>query len=306
MAQSHVVFRNNALKTALSGDASVKTVEAPETVFLLFLESTDAVDNSLGFWERTLNTLIKTMQPNPVLMHVELFIPAIQKGDEVHFSTYLSRHAGWGSDFGGARQATNFYLGTNNSRWRAVPIISTKAIERVRAACQDEALCSTAYSLAGYAFSAPPLRAIASMRDNTVGAPAHCAALTARILSRAIKTLKLPQSDAWYGPSTLFLEIAKKGRMTSYDNYIEETRPAVLSLPETDEITSARTALLSGTNDDVKRLTTNVCNMAVAEQSRLLIKERATNKDPKRIVTLEKGLAQMLLRWSCLQNTGEW
>lgn len=301
-----MVFRNNALKTALSSDAAVKAAEVPETVFLLFLESTDTVDASLGFWERTLNTLIKTMQPNPVLMHVELFIPAIQKGDEVHFSTYLGRHAGWGTDFGGAKQAKGFYLGTNGSRWRAVPVISTKAIERVRAACQDEALCSTAYSLLGYAFSAPPLRAVAAVRDNAVGAPAHCAALTSRVLTRAIKTLNLPQSDAWYGPSTLFLELTKKARMTSYDDYINETRPAVLSLPETDEITLARTALLSGTDEEVERLSTNSCNMAVAEQSRLLIKEQATNKDPVRVVSLEKGLAQMLLRWSCLQNSEEW
>lgn len=299
-----VVFRNAALRNAIAGEPSgdesaTDVADCTETVFLLALEGSDTPDPRWGFLEKTINTLVQTFQPSPVLTHVELFLPTQRKGGDVHFSTYYGRHAGWGSDFG---DGAPFYFGYNESKWRAIPVMGTKALERIRTQCAAEAEAETAYSLAGYVFSVPPLRAFASARNNSVGDPAHCAALSARVLTRALPGLNMPYSDAWYGPSTLFIELSKKARMNAYNDHILETTPSTLSLPEQQEISNARETLLSGSNDAVGRLTTTACNMAVAHQSQLVIRERATSSDAARTRVLEKGLARMLLRWSLTQN----
>jgi hypothetical protein len=122
------------------------------------------------------------------------------------------------------------------------------------------------------------------------------------VLSRALPSLNLPYSDAWYGPSTLFIELSKKVRMNAYNEHITETTPSTISIPEQQEITNARETLLSGSNDAVCKLTTAACNMAVTHQAQLVIKERATTFDSARMRVLEKGLARMLLRWSLMQN----
>jgi hypothetical protein len=298
-----LVFRNSALRSEIDGEYQTDSVsdvsDTAELVFLLALEGADAPDPRWGFWERTINTLVQTFQPNPVLTHVELFLPTDRKGGEVHFSTYLGRHAAWGSEFG---NGAAFYMGYNEARWRAIPVMGAKALRRMRQECALEADAASAYSLAGYVFSVPPFRALASVRNNGVGDPAHCAALSARVLSRALPSLNLPCSDAWYGPSTLFIELSKKSRMHMYDEYVVDTTPDYVSLSEQQELKKARETLLSGHDDAVRTLTTGACNMAVKHQAYLVIRERATASDSARMRVLEKGLARMLLRWSLIQN----
>lgn len=296
-----MALRNTAL--GVSGEGKEGTVcesgGAGEVVFLLALEGDDEPNPKWGWLDRTINSLVCALQPSPVLSHVEIFIPTDRKGGEVHFSTYLGRHAAWGSEFGNDK---TFYMGHNESKWRAIPIMGKNAIERVRQECSAEANLETPYSLAGYVFSVPPLRALANTRKNDVGDPAHCAALCSRVLTRAIPTLNLPCSDPWYGPSTLFIELSKKSRMSVYEEHVTETTPAILSLPEQQDIKNALENLLSGTNQAVSMLTTTACNTAVKHQAHLVIKERATASDPGRMRVLEKGLARMLLRWSLFQN----
>jgi hypothetical protein len=296
-SDSGLVFRSTALRSAVNG--SDLKHRPTEIVYLLGLESSATPDPQWGFWQRALNTLVRRFQPHPVLSHVELFLPTSQHGGEVHFSTYYGRHAGWGSDFGTGEP---FYGGWNENKWIAIPIVGAAAIERLRKECALEANVDTPYSLTGYLFSVPPLRALASARDNGVGDPAHCAALSARVLSRALPAISLPYSDAWYGPSTLFLELSKKARMTAYHEHISETTPSTLSLPEETERTVARETLLSGSNDSVAALSTHACNVAVEYQAHLVIKERATGGDTARMRVLEKGLGRMLVRWSLCQN----
>jgi hypothetical protein len=281
-------------------DTSAPSVsDSTDTVFLLALEGSDTPDPRWGFWERTIDLLVQTFQPSPVLTHVELFLPTTRKGGEVHFSTYYGRHAAWGSEFGDGKP---FYFGYNETKWRAIPIMGHKALQGLQGECAAEAEAETPYSLRGYVFSVPPLRALAGTRYNGVGDPAHCAALSARVLTRALPTLNLPYSDAWYGPSTLFIELSKKVRMNAYNEHVTETTPATLSISEQEELSNARETLLSGSNESVRKLTTTACNMAVAHQSHLVIKERATTSDAARMRVLEKGLARMLLRWSLMQN----
>ena len=293
-----LVFRNSALRAAISEEDP--DVVPTELVFLLALEGNENSDPRIGMVERTVNTLVKTFQPNPVFMHTELFIPTEQKGGEVHFSTYLGKHAAWGSEYG---NDAAFYMGHNESHWRALPVMGKDALKMTRRSCTEEADVPTPYSLSGYVFSVRPLRAFAQWRDNTVGSPAHCASLCARVLSRAIPAIQLPCSDAWYGPSTLFIELSKQKRMADYHEHITETTPSVISIPEQNEWQQARETLLSGDNEAVRMLSTNACKEAVTHQAHLVIKERATTTDEARIRVLEKGIARMLIRWSVLQNT---
>ena len=218
--------------------------------------------------------------------------------------TYIGQQAGWGGDFGDGR---SFYWGHNKSRWRAIPVIERDAVKRVREACQAEVDGPgghrTNYSLVGYLFSVPPFRALAWARKNNVGDKAHCAALAARILSRALPSIRLPCSDAWYGPSTLFIELSTKTRMQSYHEHITDITPTTLSLPEQHELDHARETLMCGTDESVKHLTSAACAMACRHQARLAIRERATAFDSTRTRVLEIGIARMLLRWSLVQNS---
>ena len=58
------------------------------------------------------------------------------------------------------------------------------------------------------------------MLPDGVGAPAHCAALTARCLQRALKSESpIRHSPPWYGPSTLLIELSTQ---RSYRNEMSE------------------------------------------------------------------------------------
>ena len=273
--------------------------EDVETVFLLALEG-GSQDPRWGFFERALDTLVKFCQPSPIFTHVEIFIPTQRKGGDVHFATYLGRHADWGSGFGSGKA---FYCDEHNeARWRAIPVMHRGALHRLHKECAREADAQTAYSLTGYLFSIPPLWVFSALRPNSVGSPAHCAALSARVLDRALPSLKLPHSDSSYGPSTLYAELATHNRMREYDEYLTDTKPAVLSVVEKEEIDNARETLLSGTDEEVRRLSTRDCNLGIAAQSDLVIRERAASSVEANMSVLERGLARMLLRWSILQN----
>jgi hypothetical protein len=273
--------------------------EKMEMVYLLALASSPRQDSRLSFFEKLVGSLVRIFQPDPVMAHVELFLPTHERRGEMHFSTYYGKHAGWGSDF---KNSESFYTGENGSRWRAIPVMGRGILSKLRRECASEADVATEYSLVGYVFSVPPLRALSSVRDNSVGAPAHCAALAARVLTRAIPSIDLPCSDAWYGPSTLFIELSKQSRMQLYDEYITDTTPATLSLPEQQELSNAKETLLSGTDAAVRTLTTDACMSAIRRQSHLVISAKAAGDVSPRTSVLEQGLARMLLRWSTLQN----
>lgn len=274
-----------------------------ESVFLMALKGDDAPNQQWSLWDRFIHFAVRTFQPNPVFTHVELFVPpdlhaTNVNGTNVHFSTYNGQRASWGERY---EQDPTFYTGFNFDKWIAIPVRGDGAVSRLRAECEQEVQKETPYSLLGYLFSVPPLRALASIRRNGVGAPAHCAALTARVLSRAIKDLNLPCSDAWYGPSTLFSELGKSERMKKYQGEINDTTPNVTSLPEQHELECAYEALMSGSDEDVRRLTITQCMLAVNYQASKVIDSRAGPQQDHGTVP-EHGLARLLIRWSTVRN----
>lgn len=263
-----------------------------EVVFLLCLEPLkESADVSFG--ERVLNTAIRNCQPSPVLMHVELVVPPTRKKDDMLFSTYIGKRAAWGSSFERQRE---FYSDMNAGRWRALPVLAPRAARDARMAANREV--GTEYSVSSYLLSVPPLRAFAPFFGDGARRPAHCAALSARILS-AVTDLK--KSPAWFAPSTLFLELSKKTRFLTYDAYLSETEHT-LSIPEQEDIDRAYNALIRGTDVECAQLTTAQCNAAIRKQTRIAVQERAKTRDETRMRLAEKALANMLLRFALVSN----
>ena len=215
-----------------------KSAQQQQALYLLVLEG-DAPDANWKWWESALDAVVQTMQPTPAMTHSELLIPPEHEADDMHFAVYLGKNANWGRAFAGGAK---FYLDPNGNAksWRAIPIMGQDAVERVRRECDKhrETPYGSAYRLFNYPFSVPPLRSFAWMLDDAPGAPAHCASLVARCLRRSMPELNLTNASAWYGPSTLFLELTRKARMASYSRILEEEE-TVQSIAETEDAARA-------------------------------------------------------------------
>lgn len=263
-----------------------------ETFFLIGLEGDDP-DPSFSFGQRVIDKLVKSFQPSPVLTHVELLLPPSSSRDESHFSTYLGRNAAFGSKFANSK---TFYLGGGNvNSWRAIPVQGARALKNARDVCSREV--DTPYSLSRYVFSVPPGRALAGILPDHTGSPAHCAALSARIIRDAVQEYGLAHHAPWYAPSTLFLECSKPSRMELYNDYLTETRPTILSLSEEEEAIGTIEVLLRGSDEAVTSLKHSGCQAAINRLSSQVIEQRAAGNDPIRERILEKQLARALLRW---------
>jgi hypothetical protein len=222
---------------------------------LMFLEG-DAAGEGFSLGEIALDSLVQHMQPSPSITHVEMMIPTSDEGGEdMHFSTYLgSTGAGWANGYG---DGLNFYLNPkgNGASWRAVPVFARDASRRVREEC--ELHVATPYPsmarLLNYPFSVPPLRAFAGYLDNRRGVAAHCAALSARIMQSCMPELNVPNPAPWYGPSTLYLEMSRQGRMMAYAARAR-AEATVESIVDTEEAEMALETLLRGSDDDVRGL----------------------------------------------------
>tara|TARA_Y100000389_G_scaffold201673_2_gene244985 strand:+ start:85 stop:1014 length:930 start_codon:yes stop_codon:yes gene_type:complete len=229
---------------------------APHDWFVLLFLEADKPGTDFSFPERALDTLVQHMQPAPAITHVELMIPSSdESGDDLHFSTYLGASgAAWANGYG---DGPNFYLNPkgNGASWRAVPVFARDAARRLRAECHKHV--DTPYPamarLLNYPFSVPPFRAFASYLDNRRGVPAHCAALSARIMQSCMPELNVPNAAPWYGPSTLYLELSRQGRMVAYAARAR-AEATVQSIIDTEESARALETLLRGSDHDVREL----------------------------------------------------
>lgn len=279
-----------------TGGRSAEEHERSQWVVLLFLEADRAgTDFSVG--ERALDTLVQVMQPSPSITHVEMFVPATdESAADQHFSTYLgATGATWTTGYG---DGLHFYLDPkgNGGSWRAVPVLATDAAARVRSECNLHV--DTPYPsfsrLLNYPFSVPPLRAFAGYLDNRCGAAAHCAALSARILQTCMPEMNVPNSSPWYGPSTLYLELARQGRMVAYAAKAR-AEATVESIVDTEDAVASLDVLLRGNDDEVRALSERsaaaganlACQHCVAA---------GVDGDPALIRTRQKEFARAVLR----------
>lgn len=269
-------------------------------VFLMALEG-DNPDPEWPLWQVILDSAIQAAQPHPSMTHVELFLPPI-KSDEpyVQFATYLGMKAGWANRF---RDGGQFYL-KNLSSWRAVPILANSASQRCREECalHNKTPYAPAKVLWKYPFSIPPFRALAPLLSDAPQTTAHCATISSRVVRRALpEAVPLSQPSPWYGPTTLFIELSRKGRMKKYQSTLEE-RDTVLSSVELEEEEQAiRTLVFEPQGDNVKNMTTAQCRLAINKLARRAI-DASVVGDPSMERLTQNQLAKALIRWSYLQH----
>jgi len=270
------------------------SAKSNEVVYLLALEG-DEPDPTWRWWERALDGVVQTMQPAPAMTHVELIVPPAASNNDVNFATYLGKSANWGFGFG---DSVDFYLNPdkNGPSWRAVPVMAHGAIARLRDECDGHVGTpyGNVYRLFNYPFSVPPLRSLAWTLDDALLANAHCATLTARCLRRALPELQLSQSSAWYGPSTLFLELTRRARMLSYRDRLAEMA-TVKALPEQEEASASAETLLRGSDDTVRSLSGTAAQAGIDLLCKRCV-DASTDVDTTMERLAQKQLARALLR----------
>ena len=281
-------------RAAINTDGmSDRRPDLDNVVYLLFLEPGAPPAEGTTALETILNSVVETMQPAPSMLHVELCLPPTAERADMNFGTYIGERANWGRAFGNPR---SFYLGNTPSSWRAVPLVAPEAAREVREECGRHVL--TAYSLGRYVCAVPPLRAIAGLLPDRVGAPAHCATLAARVLRRALPSVCLAHSDAWYGPASLFLDVSSETRRAKAHARLHAGAQLVRADGEEAEEVGAIAALLQGDDDDVRALTDTACTMALHHLTMRSL-EAGLDDVARRIV--QKQLACALLRVSVVR-----
>lgn len=273
-----------------------------QVAYLLLLEG-DEPNEKWKWWETALDAAVQSAQPAPAMTHTEILLPPENATDEMHFALYLGKQAHFGSTFGGGLK---FYLDPqgNAKSWRAVPIVGQDAVRRLRAECAKHVGTSygSVYRLFNYPFSVPPGRSMAWMLDDTVGSPAHCASLTARCLRRALPELGIPKPSAWYGPSTLYLELTRSSRMVSYKQYLADAK-TVQATVETERASTSAEMLLRGSDDSVMKLSQEDCQSGI-DLLTVKVVEAAVDGDATIERVQQKNLARAMLRWSQVNRGG--
>lgn len=249
--------------TAVSSEepsASPSQSEALPPMVVLMVMKADATSKNATWGEAIIDRTVQFGQPYPAATHVELWV-GDQSGDKLednHFSTYLGATDGasWTSGMSDSKQ---FYSSTS---WSAVPIFAAGAERRVRAECNLH--CGTPYPPAAllwqYPWSIWPLRAFSGFVDDRISTPAHCAALSARILRAALPEIALPQPSHWYGPSSLYLELSSPDRM---ERALAVQRPVVRSQAEEEHDEELADALTLHSDDDVAAMSAMDARQAV-------------------------------------------
>ena len=302
---ARVIAENDLRPTAQFTPRSDATPSSSslQVAYVLSLEG-DEPNTKWSWYETMLDAVVQSAQPAPAMTHTEILLPP-ESGDdhEMHFALYLGKQAHWGSTFGGG---TKFYLDPqgNGKSWRAVPIVGQDAVRRLRAECSKHS--GTPYGpmhrLFNYPFSVPPGRSMAWMLDDSVGSPAHCASLTARCLRRALPEMGLSHPSAWYGPSTLYLELARESRMTSYKQYMTEDA-TVKATVELETAAKSADTLLRGSDDAVVALGHEECQCGIDLLTSKTI-DAIVDGDVTAERLTQKNLARALLRWSQINRGG--
>jgi hypothetical protein len=139
------------------------------------------------------------------------------------------------------------------------------------------------------------------MLPDGVGAAAHCATLSARILKRALPEVSPGHSSAWYGPSTLFLDLSQGDAQANSTRFLLETE-SMESVVEEETTIRALHVLLNENDDAVAALTTDACERAIRALT-LRSVEFGLDEVGRRLV--QKQLATALLRFSVVNRSGK-
>ena len=232
---------------------------------MLFLKA-DKTSEHATFAEAFVDHTVQFGQPYPAITHCEMWVGerAAQAGDDNHFSTYLGASGGatWTSGLADSRRfygceravAQDITRRQARSSWSAIPIFAVSGSEKLRSECRRHhgTPYPPAFLLWQYPMSTWPLRAFSGLVDDRINAPAHCAALSARILRTALpQTYTLDHPSHWYGPSSLYLELATPMRM---EEALAREQPTVRSIDEDDALNEFADILAQHSDDEVAEM----------------------------------------------------
>ena len=229
---------------------------------MLFLKADKTAENATWL-EAFVDHTVQFGQPYPAITHCEMWIGerANKPNDDNHFSTYLGTKTGatWTSGLSdsrrfygcGAEVTEDITRRMARSSWSAIPIFSLGGAEKLRRECNvhQGTPYPPAFLLWQYPMSTWPLRAFSGLVDDRIKAPAHCAALSARILRTALpETVALAHPSHWYGPSSLYLELATPARM---EMALAREQPTVRAQVEEEELDRLADTLAQHSDDEV-------------------------------------------------------
>jgi hypothetical protein len=233
---------------------------------MLFLKA-DMTDANALWGTAFLDRAVQLGQPYPAITHCELWVgerAGTAKKNGNHFSTYLDADKGamWTE---GLSNSPGFYQCSNPvnetvarrtalSSWSAIPIFALGGAEKLRRECNLHTLTPypPGFLLWHYPFSTWPLRAFSGFLDDRINSPAHCAALSARILRAAFPTnYALEHPSHWYGPSSLYLELTTPMRMEAA---FERERPVVKATVQEEALDRLADVLVQHSDEEVEAM----------------------------------------------------
>lgn len=257
-----------------------------DVIYVLFLEAFEpGPDVKMTHLQYVLQLLINTLQPHPVMSHVELLVPSTFPQEHVNFATYLSQKSDWQSNYDNNEM---YYLVDNVDKWRAIPLFAPNAAQSTRRVCNDN--IGSSYSLSQYITSCWPTRFISFMVPSWNGAPSHCGTLTSRILNKSLPGI-LRHRSAWYGPSSLYAEL--NAALSINDNKGKGDRYTTIFTKETIGTTTKETqdltqSILHSADTDLGAMNSETILSDICDFARINSME---NKED------QKKLARAILRW---------
>lgn len=270
--------------------------EGCDVAFALFMEPLEKPDPRWSWAAYLIDLAIRTGQPSPTMIHCELLVPPVptDEGDRTQFATYYGHKSGWQSDH---IDGLGYYLIEHAHNWRAIPIFASNAAERLREEANKEV--GVPYSLARYATSAFPLRALCNMVPVGRRKPAHCATLLSRVLKNALPESAPRHHAAYYGPATLYAEL--QDRAGEYGAALASGEPAVSMLPRHTEQAIETLLRKPMTHETVAALGDNDCMEAVRALT-LRVTDAIVAGDVTSQRITQKQLATAVLRWVILRQ----
>ena len=270
-----------------------------ETEFGMLFMIADATNKDAGAVSTFIDAAVQTFgQPNPAMTHCEPWMLEQKPTDDNHFGQYLGQKSNdkltgalYTSDLPASRA---FY----QQKWAAVPVFAVDSAQKMRTECDQHV--GTPYPsiwrLFDYPWSVWPLRSLAWMvKSDQVGQPAHCAALSARILRRAIPK-NLWHSSFWYGPASLYLELSRPSEMK---RALELQRPAavVRSHVDVEAETKLLAILIEGSDEDVAAMSAIDSKRAVTVAAiNVLIAGAEDTVDQTDFLDVQKKYATAMVR----------
>lgn len=255
--------KEQLLAVQQSNSTSVKTHSLNTNVGVIFRNG--GTSRTATCAEALLDGAVEDFQPYPTMTHCEYWVGESETGEFNHYGTYigLSQGATWTSELPKSKE---FY---QDSSWSGIPIVDTNCAVKMRDVCDQHkgTPYPSSFVLWQYPMSVWPLRGFSGWLNDEKRAPAHCAALSARIMSHAFpEQFGLKHPSHWYGPSSLYLELTTPTRMKKSLETMKALQRKNDSEDETGEKGILQAPILLYECDElVCRMTLNKANKALEE-----------------------------------------